>query len=67
VTQTKDPGPPDPAVVAIAVAVQRCWPRAEAPPEGPGAESLSAWRLSGRWWSAPVVLRRQRPWARSPR
>jgi hypothetical protein len=55
---------------AIAAAVAICWPRGTDkgdPPTGsrklPGGGSEHAWRFSGRWWHAPVSLRRDRPWA----
>ncbi len=54
---------PDPAVLAaITAAVQLAWPRpAPTDEHNPVHES---WRFSGRWWSKPVSLRRDRPWAR---
>lgn len=27
-----------------------------------GGDDAPRWRWSGRWWSKPVPLRRQRPW-----
>lgn len=55
---------PDPAVVAlVAAAADQVWPRptvAEAP-EGPDP---LRWRFSGRWWTRPVPVRRERPWLR---
>ena len=55
---------------AIAAAVAMCWPRAPASTD-PGRQAASwrgagsehAWRFSGRWWRAPVSLRRDRPWS----
>jgi len=57
--------PPPDELAAIVAAVELGWPR-PAPP-GPagtrtGIRSAPAWRFSGRWWDAPVVLRRARPW-----
>jgi hypothetical protein len=52
-------------VAAIAAAVELCWPR-PVPPEPPARErrpATPAWRFSGRWWSKPPQLRRDRPWA----
>lgn len=50
-------------LVAIALAVEECWPR-HAPPvpvaarwNGVGAP----WRFSGRWWAHPAPRRRDRP------
>ncbi len=53
----------DPAVLAVlASAVDQAWPRpvavvAESAPAGP------AWRFSGRWWTKPTAVRRERPWS----
>ena len=46
-------------VAAIVAAIEVAWPRphAEAPPVAP-----PRWRFSGRWWTKPVPLRRNRPW-----
>lgn len=56
--------PPD-VVAAIAAAVEVCWPRpapaASLRPRERGAPEY-VWRFSGRWWSKPVPLRRDRPW-----
>lgn len=57
--------PPE-VVAAIAVAVEAVWPRPR--PAAPTTERAGAelvWRFSGRWWSKPVPLRRDRPWASS--
>ena len=58
------PRPPVPAdVLAVVVAaVDQAWPRpvvrvAEPSPPSP------AWRFSGRWWSRPATVRRDRPWS----
>jgi hypothetical protein len=45
---------------AIVAAVEALWPRPvvereQAPP------TRSAWRFSGRWWSRPIPIRRDRP------
>ena len=53
--------PPE-IVAAIAAAVELCWPQpAPAVPRERGAPEY-VWRFSGRWWSKPVPLRRDRPW-----
>ncbi|MDA8196865.1 MAG: hypothetical protein M0019_06625 [Actinomycetota bacterium] len=31
-------------------------------PQDTSRPSIVDWRFSGRWWSAPVVARRARPW-----
>ncbi|MDA8297028.1 MAG: hypothetical protein M0004_10690 [Actinomycetota bacterium] len=50
-------------LVAIALAVEECWPRPEprpAPASG-WRRAAPSWRFSGRWWSGAVALRRERP------
>jgi hypothetical protein len=55
-------GGADPAVVAVlAAAVDAVWPRAR-PMAGPERDRIPAWRFSGRWWSRPASVRRDRPW-----
>lgn len=54
------PAPTDEEAVAIMAATEALWPR----PVVLVAEETSpsrAWRFSGRWWSKPVPLRRDRP------
>ncbi|HLH28645.1 MAG TPA: hypothetical protein VKW77_06990 [Acidimicrobiales bacterium] len=54
-------GGADPAVVAAVVAaVEAVWPRPR--PVAPEPEGIPAWRFSGRWWSRPATVRRDRPW-----
>ena len=48
----------DEEVAAIVAAVEVTWPQPVAAPDEPA----SRWRFSGRWWSKPVPLRRNRPW-----
>ncbi len=51
----------DPEMLAVlAAAVDLAWPRpmvvvAEEP------DTMPAWRFSGRWWSRPATVRRDRP------
>jgi hypothetical protein len=52
--------PADEEVAAIVAAVEVAWPRAAAP--SGTAEVTQRWRFSGRWWTKPVPLRRNRPW-----
>ena len=57
----RQPAPVDPAVLAvIASAVDQAWPRPALADEHQDAHL--AWRFSGRWWSKPLPLRRDRPW-----
>jgi hypothetical protein len=48
----------DEEVAAIVAAVEVTWPR----PAASAADATSPWWFSGRWWSKPVPLRRNRPW-----
>ena len=54
---------PDSAVLAlVAAAADQLWTR----PVVPADETDPAhrvWRFSGRWWSKPTPLRRERPWS----
>jgi hypothetical protein len=53
--------PAEPAVLtAIVAAIEEAWPR-PLPVENTDAKQVSAWRFSGRWWSKPTALRRDRP------
>jgi Acyl-CoA carboxylase epsilon subunit len=60
VTITRGGEPTDEEVAAIVAAVEATWPRAAAPS---APEQAPRWRFSGRWWTKPVPLRRNRPWA----
>lgn len=53
------PAPTEEEAAAIMAAVEALWPK-------PVVQSVaepkpSAWRFSGRWWSRPVPVRRDRP------
>lgn len=52
------PQPTDAEVAAILAAYEALWPRPVA--DGPPAPTATRWRFSGRWWIAPVAIRRQR-------
>jgi hypothetical protein len=52
-----DPTPEE--VAAATAALEVLWPRAVS---GPDLEEPARWRFSGRWWSKPMPLRRERPW-----
>jgi hypothetical protein len=58
VAVTRGGEPSDEEVAAIVAAVEVTWPQPVSAPD----EHLSRWRFSGRWWSKPVPLRRNRPW-----
>lgn len=55
------PTPSADEAVAIVAAMEALWPKpvAAAPP-APTRRS-TAWRFSGRWWTKPVAMRRERP------
>ena len=54
------PVPTAEEAAAIMAATEALWPRTVvAAPEAP---KRSAWRFSGRWWSRPLPLRRDRPY-----
>jgi hypothetical protein len=44
-------------VAAIVAAIESTWPRAAATAQ----EEAPRWRFSGRWWTKPVPVRRDRP------
>jgi hypothetical protein len=55
------PVPTDEEAAAIVAALEVLWPRAVA--TAPEVDRrVSSWRFSGRWWSAPMPVRRNRPW-----
>jgi len=53
------PTPTDEEAAAIVAALEVAMPRS-----GTSADDGddSRWRWSGRWWSKPIPLRRERPW-----
>lgn len=54
--------PPSAAVLAvIAAAVDQVWPRPVAEVVTGPDQDRASWRFSGRWWSRPMLLRRERP------
>ncbi|MFN0028819.1 MAG: hypothetical protein ACKV2O_16785 [Acidimicrobiales bacterium] len=57
------PTPSEEEVAAIMAAHEALWPKSVvAGAVGGGATGeASRWRFSGRWWSKPVTLRRDRP------
>jgi hypothetical protein len=55
------PMPTDDEAAAIAAALDALWPR-PMPVEAAGRERRTSWRFSGRWWSVPTPVRRDRPY-----
>jgi len=53
------PTPSDEETAAIVAALDAITPAAAAPSE---QDAGARWRWSGRWWSKPIPLRRDRPW-----
>jgi hypothetical protein len=53
---------PEPAVLAaIVAAVQEAWPRPRPAEDDGSVARHPAWRFSGRWWTQPAAMRRDRP------
>jgi hypothetical protein len=46
-------------VAAIVSAIELSWPEAVVVDE---PDEPTRWRFSGRWWTKPIALRRDRPW-----
>jgi len=55
------PAPSDDEVVAIIAGVEALWPKPVVSIDT-GPTRSTAWRFSGRWWSRPVLARRDRPY-----
>ena len=55
------PVPSDEEAAAIVAAVEVLWPRPIVADE-PRPVRRSSWRFSGRWWTVPLPVRRDRPW-----
>lgn len=53
------PEPTDDEVAAIVAAIELSWP---APSVVAESDEIERWRFSGRWWTKPLPLRRDRPW-----
>jgi hypothetical protein len=52
------PTPSDEEAAAIVAAIDAAWPR---PGDGETRATAPRWRWSGRWWTKPMVERRDRP------
>jgi hypothetical protein len=61
VTTEITPAPTDEEAAAIVAATEALWPRPVVVADEPSARR-SSWRFSGRWWSVPLPVRRDRPW-----
>jgi hypothetical protein len=52
------PVPTDEEAAAIVAAIEGAWPR---PAAAPSRDDSPRWRWSGRWWTKPIISRRDRP------
>jgi hypothetical protein len=55
------PAPTDEEAAAIVAAVHALWPH-PVPADPISRERRTSWRFSGRWWSVPTPVRRDRPY-----
>ncbi len=55
-------GPSEVELAAIVAAVEMAWPRPVVMAPYAGPDEPGPWRFSGRWWSKPSAVRRERPW-----
>lgn len=56
------PAPTDDEVVAIMAATEALWPKPVVIAPVEDTARSTAWRFSGRWWSLPLPMRRDRPY-----
>ena len=56
------PAPSEEEVVAIMAATEALWPRPVIAVPAEQSARASTWRFSGRWWSLPLPVRRNRPY-----
>lgn len=56
------PEPTDEEAAAIMAATQALWPRPVIVEADTAGRRNGSWRFSGRWWSLPIPVRRDRPW-----
>ena len=56
------PAPSEEEVVAIMAATEALWPRPVIVAPAEQSARASTWRFSGRWWSLPLPVRRNRPY-----
>jgi hypothetical protein len=53
--------PTDEELAAILAAYEALWPKPALVDGGRPEAETPRWRFSGRWWTKPVALRRERP------
>jgi hypothetical protein len=56
------PEPTDEEAAAIMAATEALWPRPVIMQADAAERRNGSWRFSGRWWSLPIPVRRDRPW-----
>ncbi|MFK8023824.1 MAG: hypothetical protein AB8G26_07660 [Ilumatobacter sp.] len=56
------PAPTEEEAAAIMAATEALWPKPMLLTDEPPAPRSRAWKFSGRWWSLPVPMRRDRPY-----
>lgn len=56
------PTPTDEEAAAIVAATEALWPRPVLLVDETATDTSRAWRFSGRWWSLPLPMRRDRPY-----
>ena len=55
-------GQPEPEeLAAVLAAIEVAWPRPVVAAAAPADQDTARWRFSGRWWTKPVPIRRERP------
>lgn len=55
------PEPTEEEAAAIVAALHQAQPQMVID-QGAPQQRYGAWRFSGRWWSLPIPVRRNRPW-----
>jgi len=58
-TVAVSPEPTEEEAAAIVAALEAARPHVAV---DASRQEVSRWRWSGRWWTKPIPLRRQRPW-----
>jgi hypothetical protein len=56
------PAPTDEEAAAIVAATEALWPKPVVLASAVEPPRVPAWRFSGRWWSLPLPMRRDRPY-----
>jgi hypothetical protein len=59
---TITPAPTEAEAAAIVAALEAAWPKPVVAAHDTSVRGAGNWRFSGRWWSVPLPVRRDRPW-----